>query len=177
VKKKFKVEVCRGVLGYAIYVDDRRMFGPKPWGGGNVVASFSKSIAELDDLIVHLNKVRGNLLDANKIVVGDFYTTSNNDLILMYCETGIFALEWISHAEGYVAHEAAYDDIELVVHGESVMPELGGVIKKAEEENVLKDGKLKCGKRDVAFLNKVIRNGGFEAYIKKLEGKDEHRKQ
>lgn len=36
-----QVEVIRGVEGFALYVANTRVAGPKPWGGGRSVASWT----------------------------------------------------------------------------------------------------------------------------------------
>ena len=35
-----KIEILKGVSGYAIYLNDYRLCGPKPWHGGTTVASW-----------------------------------------------------------------------------------------------------------------------------------------
>lgn len=34
---KVKVEIVSGVAGYSVYINDTRVAGPKPWGGGTCV--------------------------------------------------------------------------------------------------------------------------------------------
>lgn len=46
------IEVIRGVEGPCLVVDDRRIAGPKPWGGGQVVYSFD---IPKDKLLERLN--------------------------------------------------------------------------------------------------------------------------
>lgn len=47
-----KVEMVQGVEGMAIYVNDYRICGPKPWGGGRVVR---KWMTDVDRVIEGLN--------------------------------------------------------------------------------------------------------------------------
>lgn len=37
---KVKIEVVAGVEGKCLYINDYRVAGPKPWGGGTAIASF-----------------------------------------------------------------------------------------------------------------------------------------
>ena len=52
-----RVEVIKGVEGLCLAIDDRRVAGPKPWGGGHVIHSFTvdekrvSRIAELESKI------------------------------------------------------------------------------------------------------------------------------
>ena len=41
------VEVIQGVEGACLSIRNRRVAGPKPWGGGNVVYSFTVDVDEL----------------------------------------------------------------------------------------------------------------------------------
>jgi hypothetical protein len=45
---KFKLEIIRGVEGPCISLNDYRIAGPKPWGGGTVTKSFT---VDVDDLV------------------------------------------------------------------------------------------------------------------------------
>ncbi len=45
--KKYLIEVISGPAGPSIYVNDYRVAGPKPWGGGDLLHKF---IVEEDDL-------------------------------------------------------------------------------------------------------------------------------
>jgi hypothetical protein len=40
VPPKSRLEVVMGVEGYAAYLNNYRIGGPKPWGGGQVVRSW-----------------------------------------------------------------------------------------------------------------------------------------
>lgn len=37
---KVKIEIVSGVGGYSVYINDTRVAGPKPWGGGTCVKSW-----------------------------------------------------------------------------------------------------------------------------------------
>ncbi len=39
-EKIYLIEVVSGKEGPSIYMNDYRMAGPKPWGGGNTISSF-----------------------------------------------------------------------------------------------------------------------------------------
>ena len=57
-----KFEVVRGVAGPCLVIDELRLAGPKPWGGGTAILSFNVDdsriprIAELEKRIDHLVK-------------------------------------------------------------------------------------------------------------------------
>ena len=36
----YKLTLCDGAEGQSIYLDDHRIAGPKPWGGGTVVKTW-----------------------------------------------------------------------------------------------------------------------------------------
>lgn len=42
------VEVILGPEGKCLVVNDRRVAGPKPWGGGQVILSFKTTRAEIE---------------------------------------------------------------------------------------------------------------------------------
>ena len=46
-KKKLKIEVVSGVEGKSVYLDDFRIAGNKPWGGGDVVSKFSTTAEDV----------------------------------------------------------------------------------------------------------------------------------
>ena len=61
LKKEIKIEVIKGVEGYAVYIDDYRMVGSKPWGGGTsklCSTSNVKSIQALSDLLASLEQLK-----------------------------------------------------------------------------------------------------------------------
>ena len=45
--KTITVEVIQGPEGRCLSVDDRRVAGPKPWGGGSVLASWEVPLQQL----------------------------------------------------------------------------------------------------------------------------------
>jgi hypothetical protein len=48
---KVRFEVVRGVEGLALYVNNRRVAGPKPWGGGDPVVVWLIAPEELRDAL------------------------------------------------------------------------------------------------------------------------------
>lgn len=52
-----KIEVVKGQFGHrGLYVADRRVAGEKPWGGGQVMATFSVDIDELREALAAAEK-------------------------------------------------------------------------------------------------------------------------
>lgn len=53
-----KVEIIDGVEGKALYFNDYRVAGPKPWGtvGGNLIASFEVDKEKLKKILLIENK-------------------------------------------------------------------------------------------------------------------------
>lgn len=47
VKKTLTLEVIAGMEGPSAYIDDHRIAGPKPWGGGQVKHNFKVKLTEL----------------------------------------------------------------------------------------------------------------------------------
>lgn len=47
---KVRLEIVRGSEGLALYLDDQRIAGPKPWGGGKALHCFMVDRAELHAL-------------------------------------------------------------------------------------------------------------------------------
>ena len=45
--KQVKIEVIEVVSGKSLYINDFRVSGPKPWGGGVVIESFTIDKTEL----------------------------------------------------------------------------------------------------------------------------------
>ena len=43
---KIKVEVIKGVEGHSLYVNDYRVLGAKPWGGGELVVGWNTEIKD-----------------------------------------------------------------------------------------------------------------------------------
>lgn len=52
-----KIRHVRGVEGDSLYINDYRVAGPKPWGGGPTVKEW---IVELADLEARIAKALGN---------------------------------------------------------------------------------------------------------------------
>lgn len=46
-----KIELVQGVEGMCVYMNDFRIVGPKPWGGGTCIRSWSLSKADLETAI------------------------------------------------------------------------------------------------------------------------------
>lgn len=44
---KFDIEVIKGVEGISVYVNDYRIAGNKPWGGGTSLGKWTRSIDQL----------------------------------------------------------------------------------------------------------------------------------
>ena len=45
---KIKIQIVSGVEGPSVYINDRRVAGPKPWGGGKIVYEFFASASEVN---------------------------------------------------------------------------------------------------------------------------------
>jgi hypothetical protein len=48
---KSKIELINGAEGLSLYIDDFRICGPKPWGGGTVIASWDIDLKELENIV------------------------------------------------------------------------------------------------------------------------------
>ena len=48
-EKKVRVEIIKGVEGLAIYINDYRVAGSKPWGGGQSIKAWT-TVREADIL-------------------------------------------------------------------------------------------------------------------------------
>ncbi len=59
---KIKIEVVKGVEGHALSVDDTRVAGPKPWGGGTVVHSFEVDVHAVETLVKEFKQKERNKL-------------------------------------------------------------------------------------------------------------------
>jgi hypothetical protein len=51
--RKHKIAVVNGVEGPSLYINDYRIAGSKPWGGGKVIAEFE---VEQDDIFFAMQK-------------------------------------------------------------------------------------------------------------------------
>lgn len=46
--KTVNIELVSGCEGYSLYIDDYRVAGSKPWGGGKVVKAWTAKVADID---------------------------------------------------------------------------------------------------------------------------------
>ena len=53
---KIRLEFCEGVEGPSIYLDDTRIAGPKPWGGGTVTHSWLVDIEGIEEVLTIFRK-------------------------------------------------------------------------------------------------------------------------
>ncbi len=51
-RQQFSLTVIRGVEGTAIYLNDYRIAGPKPWGGGLIIQSWNISLQEIIEALI-----------------------------------------------------------------------------------------------------------------------------
>jgi hypothetical protein len=49
MKNNVKIEIVFGVEDNALYINDRRVAGPKPWGGGQTVCAFYPKLSLVRD--------------------------------------------------------------------------------------------------------------------------------
>ena len=49
--KTINVMVVRGVAGPSLYINDYRVHGSKPWGGGTMLYEFNVDIDEIDEAL------------------------------------------------------------------------------------------------------------------------------
>lgn len=67
-----KIEIIKGVEGLCIGIDDRRICGPKPWGGGKVINSWEIEptdiplLAEFANVLDEYSRTHPDLLSALK---------------------------------------------------------------------------------------------------------------
>lgn len=62
-----KLDIVYGVEGYAIYLDDFRIAGPKPWGAGRLVKSWTVSSDTLRSAgFTKARKARADVPDLKK---------------------------------------------------------------------------------------------------------------
>jgi hypothetical protein len=45
------LELVNGVEGDSIYLNDTRICGAKPWGGGSVIKKWTNSISQIEDAL------------------------------------------------------------------------------------------------------------------------------
>lgn len=53
-----KMDYVRGVEGNSLYLNDQRIAGPKPWGGGQVLKSWEISPEDAEEIIKICEKAR-----------------------------------------------------------------------------------------------------------------------
>lgn len=51
---KYTLDIIQGVEGLCIGINDFRIAGPKPWGGGKVLHSWKFSLKDLQDAFPYL---------------------------------------------------------------------------------------------------------------------------
>lgn len=51
-----KIEVVRGCEGNSLYINDRRVAGNKPWGGGTVISNFNVPVKKLQEALEEWNR-------------------------------------------------------------------------------------------------------------------------
>lgn len=50
-EKDLELILCDGVEGQCVYLNDHRIAGPKPWGGGQVIGRWTVRLKDLKDAI------------------------------------------------------------------------------------------------------------------------------
>ena len=53
MSKDIELIVSSGVSGPCVYLNDFRIAGPKPWGGGRTLYSFKVSVQEIEAVLVN----------------------------------------------------------------------------------------------------------------------------
>ena len=64
MKDKLVIEVVHGVEGDCLVIDDNRVAGPKPWGGGHVTKIWYLDVDQVQSVVNICNKMLGK--SANK---------------------------------------------------------------------------------------------------------------
>ncbi len=49
--KPIELVICSGVQGPSVYLNDHRIAGNKPWGGGQITSRFKTTIKDLEDAL------------------------------------------------------------------------------------------------------------------------------
>ena len=50
-KKEFELCICKGIEGYCIYLNDFRIAGNKPWGGGKNIKTWQISLKDIEQAL------------------------------------------------------------------------------------------------------------------------------
>ena len=50
------IDIVSGVEGHSIYINDVRVAGPKPWGGGNRVHHFLVDVKDIEEALNLANR-------------------------------------------------------------------------------------------------------------------------
>ncbi len=72
-KKYARIDIVKGVEGLSLYINDYRVVGPKPWGGGKFIKTWQK--VEIKDILKSLDENRLPLKMENVI---DFFDKNDN---------------------------------------------------------------------------------------------------
>ena len=51
MKQEITIELVNGVEGNSIYLNDTRICGSKPWGGGSLIKQWTTSVRELENAL------------------------------------------------------------------------------------------------------------------------------
>ena len=54
--KTIELVLSNGPAGKCVYLNDFRIAGPKPWGGGTTIAEWKVSIKDLEAILVNAKK-------------------------------------------------------------------------------------------------------------------------
>lgn len=50
-KEEMQIELVAGVEGHSLYLNDTRICGSKPWGGGSVIKRWTTSIRDIENAL------------------------------------------------------------------------------------------------------------------------------
>ena len=123
-EKKIRIDLIRGVEGLAVYINDYRVAGPKPWGGGTIEHTWHiekdlmhKSIERTIFVLNHTNDRRGRDRSMNSKIdmnprartvnpPGEFTTDWESQQMLERCagcdaEGWIWVRKWESDCGGF----------------------------------------------------------------------------
>ena len=77
MKDKLVIEVVHGVEGDCLVIDDTRVAGPKPWGGGHVTKTWYLDVDQVQSVVNICNKMLGK--SANKKTLEDVKHDAEKD--------------------------------------------------------------------------------------------------